>query len=285
MSLSMKQILTNRIALVTGASRGIGRGIAEELGRSGATVIITGRSRDNGDRTEDLPGTIEETAALVNELGGLGVALYCDHADDDSVLQLARTIEAQFGRLDILVNNVWGGYEQYDPELFSLDPAEQPLWRWDRMFDVGVRAHYTTTHAVLSLLRVSDRPLVVYISAGDNGKFLSDIQYDVAKAAIDRLGFSFAARLKSEGLVSVVIHPGFTRTERVEAAAPEDALELTHSPRFVGRGVVALACDDNAMRWSGEAVKIADLGRVYDFPDIDDSRPEPFVIPAYGSQP
>jgi NAD(P)-dependent dehydrogenase (short-subunit alcohol dehydrogenase family) len=275
--------LQGTVAVVTGASRGIGQGIAHELGLASATVYVTGRSRDGQATTDDLPGTIDATARLVTEAGGQGLAVACDHTHDAAVEALAARVRAEQGRLDLLVNNVWGGYEQYDAALFELPVWEQPLWRWDKMFDTGVRAHYTASRALTPLLCEAARGLIVNISAGDDGKFLGDVQYDVAKAAIDRLGFALARKLKRYGVAALTIHPGFTRTERVEAAAPPEALAQTHSARFVGRAVVALATDTAVMQRTGGAFKAGQLGLDYGFRDIDGSQPAPFTLPdAYG---
>lgn len=283
----MDRPLVDRVALVTGASRGVGRGIAHELGVAGATVYVTGRSR-LGNTTDGLPGTVEETARLVTEAGGRGVAIVCDHTRDTEVRALAERIDTESHRLDLLVNNVWGGYEDYDARLFQLPVWEQPIWRWDKMFETGVRAHYTTTRATLPLLLESERPLIVNISAGDRGRFLGDVQYDVAKAAIDRLAFALARRHREEGLIAFTLHPGFTRTERVDSAfegdqVSEDARDQmhtdTHSPRFVGRAVVALTQDPNVERASGSAYRVGDLARELGFTDVDGSQPEPFELP------
>lgn len=271
--------LKERIALVTGASRGVGQGIAHELGIAGATVYVTGRSRDGGATTDDLPGTIDGTARLVSQAGGRGIAVACDHTDDEAVAAVADQIRREQGRLDILVNNVWGGYEQYDASLWEQPLWEQPIWRWDKMWETGVRAHYTTSRAVVELMLKGTDPLIVNISAGDDGKFLGDVQYDVAKAAIDRLGFALARKLRRYGITALTIHPGFTRTERVEAEAPPEELVQTHSARFVGRAVVALACDSKVMDRTGGVFKAGQLGYDYDFTDIDGTRPEPFTIP------
>jgi NAD(P)-dependent dehydrogenase (short-subunit alcohol dehydrogenase family) len=271
--------LTDTIALVTGASRGVGRGIAHELGLAGATVYVTGRSRGSGAGSEGLPGTVDDTARLVSESGGRGIAVPCDHADDAAVEALAETLRAGPGRLDLLVNNVWGGYEHYDARLFALLPWEQPLWRWDKMMATGLRAHYVTTRAVLPLMRSSALKLIVEVSAGDAGKFLGDVQYDVVKAGCDRLAFALARRLRDEGFTALALHPGFTRTERVEAVAPPEELGQTHSARFAGRCVVALATDPQRRRRSGGAFKAGQLGLDYGFTDVDGSQPVPFVIP------
>ena len=271
--------LRDRVALVTGASRGVGRGISHELGFAGATVYVTGRSRDGKPTTDGLPGTIDETARLVTEAGGHGIAVQCDHTDDDAAVALAGEIREGHGRLDILVNNVWGGYEAYEASLFELPVWEQPIWRWDKMLYTGVRAHYTTTRAVAPLMLRVERALIVSISAGDEGKFLGDVQYDVGKAAIDRLAFGLAAKLRGDGIVALALHPGFTRTERVEAEAPPEELSQTHSARFVGRAVVALATDPEVARRAGGAHKVGQLGLDYGFTDVDGSQPTPFTIP------
>lgn len=284
----MDALLTDRIVLVSGASRGVGRGIAHELGIAGATVYVTGRSR-LGNTTDGLPGTVDETARLVTEAGGRGIPVVCDHAKDTEVRALAERIRTDSGRLDLLVNNVWGGYEDYDAELFELPVWEQPIWRWDKMFETGVRAHYTTSRATLPLLLESDRPLLINISAGDRGRFLGDVQYDVAKAAIDRLAFALARRHREQGLIAFTLHPGFTRTERVDSEFQGDDVSEkdrsrmradTHSPRFVGRAVVALAMDTDVERASGSAYRVGDLGKELGFTDVDGSQPEPFELPA-----
>lgn len=271
-------MLRGKIAVVTGASRGIGRGIAQELGMAGATVVVTGRSRDDAS-TEGLPGTVEGAAQLVTDSGGLGVPFYCDHTQETDVTDLARYIEETFARVDLLVNNVWGGYEQYDPEIWTLPMWEQPVWRWDKMWETGVRAHYTTSRALVPLMLSSELGLIINVSAGDHGKYLGDIQYDVNKQAVDRLGFAMAQNLKPHGLKALTIHPGFTRTERVIEFAPANELKNTHSPRFVGRAVVALATDSQIADRSGGVYKVGQLGIDYDFQDVDGTQPSPFVLP------
>jgi NAD(P)-dependent dehydrogenase (short-subunit alcohol dehydrogenase family) len=271
--------LQGRVALVSGASRGIGRGIAHELGLAGATVYVTGRTRHAGEAPEGLPGTIDETAHLVTSAGGEGIAVACDHTQDEAVARLAETVRERHGGLDLLVNNLWGGYEDYDAKLFEPPPWEQPLWRWDKMMATGVRAHYVTTRALLPLMLGRERALIAFISAGDEGRFLGDVQYDVAKAAVDRLGFALGRKLRRHAITTVTVHPGLTRTERVERHAAAEELRGAHSARFVGRGLVALASDPDVSRHTGRVFKAARLGLDYGFQDVDGSQPEPFVLP------
>lgn len=270
--------LENKIALVTGSSRGVGRGIAHELGIHGATVYITGRSRDSGETTDNLPGTIDETAELVTTSGGNGIAVQCDHTNDTEVENLAEEIKQTHGKLDLLVNNVWGGYEQYDPTLFELPVWEQPVWRWDKMIQTGVRAHYITTRAVLPLMLDGSNPLIINISFGDENKFLGDLQYDMAKYAVTRLGFALAEKLKKRGVTALTVYPGFTATERVRQSLSEQELDQTHTPRFVGRAIVALASDANISKKSGKALKVGNLGNEYGFTDVDGKQPDPFTL-------
>lgn len=271
--------MRDKIALVTGASRGVGRGIAHELGVAGATVYVTGRSREGEATTDGLPGTIDGTARLVTEVGGKGIAVACDHTASEDVEHLVAEIQDRHSRLDLLVNNVWGGYEQYDVALFNLPVWEQPIWRWDKMFDTGVRAHYLTTRALLPLLLASPRAAIANISFGDEGRFLGDVQYDVAKYAVTRLGFALAEALADKSIPAVTVYPGFTRTERVVAEAPPEELGETHSARFVGRAIVALATDPELRERSGGAFKVGNLGLDYGFTDVDGSQPQPYSLP------
>jgi NAD(P)-dependent dehydrogenase (short-subunit alcohol dehydrogenase family) len=271
--------LSETVALVTGASRGVGRGVAVELGAAGATVYVTGRSV-TGDRTESLPGSVDETAASVAAAGGTGTPVACDHTDDADVAALFDRLEADHGGLDLLVNNVWGGYADHD-ETFTDPFWEQPVARWDAMFDAGVRAYFTASRLAVAAMLARGSGLVVTVSAGDGEKYRGSVPYDVAKAAAERLGRAMAHDLRESGVASVVVQPGFTRTERVVAAfeaAGESVPANTHSPGFVGRVVAALAADPDVLARSGSVVAVAALAREYDVVDVDGSRPEPFEL-------
>ena len=268
------------VALVTGASRGVGRGIAHELGAAGATVYVTGRSTAD-DRTDGLEGTVGGTAELVTEAGGEGVSVVCDHTDDSAVAALFDRVEGEHGALDLLVNCAWGGYESYDGTFD--DPFwAQPTGRWDRMFDAGVRAAFVASRHAVGPMMARGSGLLVNVSSGDRGKFRGSVPYDVAKTAVDRMTAGMAHELREHGVAAVVLYPGFTRTERVEAAfdRPEDVPEGTESPRDSGRAVVALAADPDVMARSGSVFKTGELAHESGFTDVDGTRPEPFEFDA-----
>ena len=271
--------LSDTTALVTGASRGVGRGIALALGDGGATVYVTGRSVGD-DRTDGLPGTVDETATAVTARGGRGIAVRCDHTDDDAVAALFDRIDREAdGDVDLLVNNVWGGYENYD-EGFDDPFWEQPVGTWDRMFDAGVRAHFTASRLAVPRMLSSGDGLVVTVSSGHGDRYRGSVPYDVSKAATERLTRAMAHELRDSPLTVVAVQPGFTRTERVlDAVDDPDALAGTESPLYTGRAVVALAADPDVAAKSGGVYRVGDLAREYGFTDVDGSQPAPFDLP------
>lgn len=274
--------LEDVVCLVTGASRGAGRAIAAVLGEAGATVVVTGRS-SAGSTTEGLPGTIEETAAEVGRRGGIGIPVRCDHTDDADTAALVARLRADHGRLDVLVDNVWSGYEEHGPD-FTAPFWEQPLARVDRMLATGLRARYVLASLAAPLLLAGRerRPgLVVETIAWAFDEFLGSVPYDTVKAAAGRLAFGMARDLREHRVAAVALAPGFMRTERVlaaHAAAPFD-LGSTESPEYLGRAVRALAADPDVVRWTGRTLTAGELARAYGFTDVDGSRPEPFRIP------
>ena len=252
---------------MTGASRGIGRGIAVALGAAGWTVWVTGRSSDAGASTSHLPGTVDGTAAAVTAAGGRGIAVACDHRDDDQVRNLVRRIAAD-GPLHLLVNNVWAGYERLNAgawEEWNAPFWEQPLALWDAMFESGVRAHYVATALCAGLLRAEPGALIVTVSmeAGARHEPHFGVAYSVAKAADDRLAEATASALRADGVASVSLHPGLVRTEGVMQFAEHLDLAASQSPEGVGRAVVALAADPDLMALTGRALSVADLARRY----------------------
>ena len=262
--------LAGKVALVTGASRGVGRGIALGLGEAGATVYLTGRTVEEGRAAVALPGTIYETAAEVDRLGGRGIAVRCDHRDDAQVADLVKRIRTEQGRLDILVNNVWGGYEHfYDgTEFWTV-----PLARWDAMFTAGVRAHYVASVLVAPLMIEQGRGLIVTISSFAGQKVDAGVAYSVAKAADDRMAACMAHELRPHNVAAVALYPGLVRTEGVLKAGEYFDLSNSESPQFIGRAVAALAADSDVLRRTGQVLVAAALARDYGFTDVDGKRP------------
>lgn len=282
------QRLKGKIAVVTGASRGGGRGIALVLGEEGATVYVTGRSVRGASTRPDLPDTtIEDTAEQLTARGGVGIPVRCDHTVDDEVEALFKRVKQEHGRLDILVNNVWGGYEQYDARTFDLPFWEQPLWRWEKMFTAGVRAHYTASRFAIPLMMAPCQGLIINTTAWDRNKYLGNVPYDLAKTAINRMAYDMALELREYNIAAVALSPGWMRTEDVLRRYKTDEqnwqkireLAPTESTQYVGRAVTALATDPDVMRKSGCVLVVADLAREYGFTDVDGRQVPPFEIP------
>jgi NAD(P)-dependent dehydrogenase (short-subunit alcohol dehydrogenase family) len=284
--------LRGRIAVVAGATRGAGRGIAAALGEAGATVICTGRSsRSRSLRSDyDRPETIEETAELVTSLGGHGIPHVVDHLDAIQVKRMADHIRDQYGHLDVLVNDIWGA------EKLKGGPPEwnRPLWLHDlqnglRILQLAIDTHLITSHHLLPLL--IDRPggLLVEVTDGTSdynaSRYRISVFYDLAKVAVNRLAFSHGHELAPYHATAVAITPGWLRSEMMleaynvteenwRAASAPPGFAVSESPRYVGRAVVALATDPRRERWNQQSVTSAQLAAEYGFTDIDGSRPD-----------
>ena len=251
---------------MTGASRGIGRGVAVALGAAGWTVWVTARSSRASGATSHLGGTVEDTASAVDAAGGRGIAVECDHRDDAAARAVVERIASS--GLDVLVNNAWGGYERLvvpgGPEEWVAPFWEQPLELWDRMFAAGVRAHYVATALCAPLLRRS-RGLVVTVSmeVGAAHDARQNVPYNVAKAADERLVEATATQLTDSGVASVGLYPGLVRTEGVLQAAEFFDLTESQSPEGVGRAVVALTGDSEVMSLTGRSLSVAALAARY----------------------
>lgn len=272
--------LSGKVAVVTGASRGVGRGIACVLGEAGATVYVTGRSVAGAPTTENLPGTVDDTAAEVTARGGQGIAVRCDHTNEAEVAALFDRVQREQGRLDLLVNNAWGGYAEHDIKKFTLPFWEQPL-PWDKMFTAGLRAQMLTARLAIPLMLPHRSGLLISTVAWDHNKFLVAVSYDVVKHATVRLCFGLARELKSHGITALALAPGFTRTERVLAAHATQPFDLsrTETPEYSGRAVVALMTDANVLEKSGRAFRTGELAREYSFTDVDGVQVPPFDLP------
>lgn len=249
---------------MTGASRGIGRGIAIALGRAGWVVYVTARSSARG-RTSHLPGTVEETAEAVSDAGGTGLPVVCDHRDDGAVAAVAEQIGRAHGHLDMLVNNAWGGYERVNAGEWQEWTApfwQQPPEHFDAMFTGGVRAHYLTTVACVPLLLRAPGSLVVTLSAAlTPGDSPGGVAYAMAKAADDVLAAGVARQLAVHEVTSVALHPGWVRTEGVMQFADQLDLSSSQSPEGVGRAIAALADDPERASLTGQVISVADLAR------------------------
>jgi NAD(P)-dependent dehydrogenase (short-subunit alcohol dehydrogenase family) len=249
---------------VTGASRGVGKGIALELSQAGASVYITGRT------VEDL-----------KYFEGKGTALRCDHRNDGNVRSVFQRIAAEQGRLDLLVNNVWGGYEQMieDGEFTWNRPFwQQPVWRWDAMFQAGVRAHYVASQLAAQVMVTQRSGLIVNISFWAAQKHIGNVAYGVSKASTDKMTADMSHELRDYNVAVVSLYPGLVRTEKVMQAAEWLDLTNSESPQFIGRAVAALAEDPKVMDKSGHVLVAAALAQEYGFTDIDGKRPTPLTL-------
>ncbi|WP_437905844.1 SDR family NAD(P)-dependent oxidoreductase [Sorangium sp. So ce327] len=275
----MSRPLTGAVALVTGASRGVGKGVALGLGEAGATVYVTGRTVAEGEAAIPLPGTIDGTADEVTRLGGRGIAVRCDHRDDEQTRAVIERIRAeQHGRLDVLVNNVWGGYEHFhDGTEFWTEAGfwAAPFSRWDKMFSAGVRAHYVASALSAPLMIARGSGLIVNISFIAAEKDDMGVAYGAAKAACDRMARAMAHELRPHGVAAVSLYPGLVRTEGVmkHASFFGEQLKNSESPTFIGRAVAALAADPGVMQKSGAVLIAAELAREYGFTDVDGAQP------------
>ena len=273
----MPSDLRGRVAVVTGASRGVGKGIALGLGEAGATVYVTGRTVEEGTSAARLPGSVHATASLVTDLGGTGIAVRCDSGDDEQLAALVDRVQDEQGRLDVLVNSAWGGYERFtDGSEFNPGPFwEQPLALWDSMHRIGVRAHYVTSALAAPLMIRSGGGLVVCLSSFAGRIFVPPVPYGVAHAAIDRLAADMAEDLRPHGVASVSLYPGLVLTESVVQNLQYFVDEPNReTPLFVGRVVAALAADPHVVRHSGRWLVAAEVARDYGVTDEHGHLPE-----------
>ncbi|MET9731138.1 SDR family oxidoreductase [Streptomyces sp. NPDC006458] len=283
----MDKPLQGKVALVAGATRGAGRGIAVELGAAGATVYVTGRTTRERRSEYDRPETIEDTADLVTEAGGEGIAVPTDHLEAGQVRALVERIDTEQGRLDVLVNDIWGGENLFE--------WESPVWEHDldnglRLLRLAVDTHAITSHHALPLLLRHPGGLVVEMTDGTaeyNGKnYRNSFFYDLAKTAVLRMGFALGEELGPRGASALALTPGWLRSEimlehfGVREDNWRDALErvphfaISETPRYVGRAVVALAADPAVARFNGQSLSSGGLAQIYGFTDLDGSRPD-----------
>jgi NAD(P)-dependent dehydrogenase (short-subunit alcohol dehydrogenase family) len=280
-------LLAGKVALVAGATRGAGRGIAVELGAAGATAYVTGRTTRTQQSEYARPETIEETAELVSAAGGTGIAVQVDHLVADEVARLVDRIRAEQGRLDVLVNDLWGGERRFE--------WNKPVWEHDlrnglRLLNLGVHTHLITAHFALPLLIERAGGLLVEVTDGtaayNADHYRNNPFYDLAKVAVTRMAWAHAKDLAPHGATSVSITPGWLRSEMMleafgvteatwrDATARVPHFVISETPRFVGRAVAALAADPDRARWNGQSLSSGQLAQVYGFTDLDGSRPD-----------
>jgi NAD(P)-dependent dehydrogenase (short-subunit alcohol dehydrogenase family) len=268
-------VLAGEVALVTGASRGVGKGVVLGLCEAGATVYLTGRSTRSDGLTGKMPGTIEDTAEQAMALGGTAIPLRCDHRDDDQARAVVERVLADHGRIDVLVNNVWGGYEYMHDRLeFHYIRApfwERPLGLWDETFDAGPRAHYVTTALAAPSMIAARGGLIVTISFFEADWYVGDVIYSLAKGASARMMRCVAEDMRPYDVTALALYPGLVRTEAVLEA--DFDLSNSESPQFIGRVVAALAGDPDVRRHSGSALVAAEVASEYGIEDVDGRRP------------
>ena len=256
--------LDGKVAVVTGATKGVGSGVGRELARQGARVFVTGRSAPDQQRIdENLTG------------------IRCDHRVDTQVEAAFDAISRETNGIDILVNSVWGGYEgmvENGQFTWAKPFWEQPLWRWDAMFTAGVRAYYQASQLAAPGMIARRRGLIVNISFWAAQKHLGNVAYGVSKAATDKLTADMATELKPHGVAVVSLYPGLVRTEKVMEAAQWLDMSNSESPEFIGRAVAALATDPDVLRQTGRVLVAAALGVEYGFTDIDGKTPRPLTL-------
>ena len=282
----MNKTLLGKVALVAGATRGAGRGIAVELGSAGATVYCTGRSTKEKRSEMDRPETIDETAQMVTRAGGSGIAVRVDHTQPDQVEALIKRIEDEQGHLDVLVNDIWGATKmEWNKSVWECD-LEYGL----RTLELGVNTHAITSHFALPLLIKNPGGLVAEVTDGtkeyNDSNYRVSFFYDLAKASNLRMAFALAHELKPHGCAAIALSPGWLRSEAMldaygvteenwqDAILKQPHFAITETPRYVGRAVAALAADPDVARWNGQSLSSGQLAHVYGFTYVDGSQPD-----------
>jgi NAD(P)-dependent dehydrogenase (short-subunit alcohol dehydrogenase family) len=278
--------LAGRVAVVTGASRGVGRGIAEVLGGCGATVYVVGRSIGEP-ATAGRSGVLGDVAAEIERRGGTGVVARCDLTDDEDVDRLFGRVAAGHGRLDVLVNNAVGWNDTGAPEFLWQPPWHEPRWWWDGNFNVGVRSHWLVTNTAASLLTARPGGAVFFTSERQpDVAGMQDLVLDLRGTVVARMAQLFALHLRPHGVSSIMLYPGFSRTDTIQRGfdeendyfggwTSEDFYAKTASIHYAGRAVAALAADPGLLDRTGSLVTSHDAALAYDFTDVDGTRPDP----------
>jgi len=269
------QTLTGKIALVTGASRGLGKAVALELAQAGAHVICTARGIRGHSTQSKLPATtIDDAVDSIHKAGGRAEAIMCDHTDIASVKALVEYIVKQHGRLDILVNNAWGGHDRLDESASGEEVWDEPPDQFKYMLLAGAYSDYVTSLTVLRYLMGPAKKGLIITTTWHTAEPPMWLPYEGSKAAKNRLVYTLGYHLKDKGIPVIAIAPAWMRTELMVLHHPMDELEgQTETPHFAARGIAALAGDPEAMRFTGKVMDVSDLADIYGVTDLDGSRP------------
>lgn len=270
-----EQTLMGQIALVTGASRGLGKAVALELGQDGAHVICTARStRDHSTQSELPATTIDATVDLIHETGGKAEGIACDHTDAAAVEALVETISEEHGRLDILVNNAWGGHDPHDESERGQEVWEEPLDQFKHMLLAGAYSDYITSLLVLKYLMGPIQKGLIITTTWHTAEPPMWLPYETSKAAKNRLVYALGYHLRDKGIPVIAVAPGWMRTELMFTHHTVDELEgQTETPHYAARGIAALASDPDAMRFTGKVMDVSDLADIYGVTDLDGTQP------------
>ncbi len=292
----MKKSLEGKIALVTGASRGAGRGIAFELAIAGCKVYITGRSRRGRSITQYNDLTLDDAKEMIEDAGGTCEILECDHSKEGEIRSVFKSISQNEGALDILVNNVWAGYTDRNFRLdietdnFTAKFWDQPIYRWDHMFQISLRSHFICSQEAAKLMIPKKSGLIITTGFWDDDKYLHQVPYDIVKQTKARMAFGMAIDLLEYEIASVYLSLGWIRTEHLMRTSEGGLLsdmnyptikgyENTESTRYAGRACVALASDQDIMKKTGKTLITGELAKEYGFTDLDGTQPSRFKIP------
>lgn len=279
----MRANLKGKVCLVTGASRGVGRGVALGLAEAGATVHITGRTQRDGEHPDglDMGGSLASVLEAAKAHTGKVIAHRVDHSSIEETEAIVRRVIAGEGRLDVLVNSAWGGYERMADETgftWVYPLWQQPMWRWHSMIDVGVRSAYCTIRIASETMAQQRSGLIVNISFWAAQKFMQNVVYGVSKAAMDKMASDVAVQLREFDVAAVALYPGLVRTEEVMKNKEYFDMSNSESMEFQGRAVAGLAADAKLMEKSGKVFTSADLALEYGYADIDGYQPRPNTL-------
>jgi NAD(P)-dependent dehydrogenase (short-subunit alcohol dehydrogenase family) len=269
------QTLTGKIALITGASRGLGKAVALELAQVGAHVIVTGRSTRGHSTQRELPATsIDDTVDAIHEAGGMAEAVKCDHTEPESVKALVDYIVRQHGKLDVLVNNAWGGHDPHDESQSGEEVWEEPLDQFKHMLLAGPYSDYITSLLVLKYLMGPIQKGLIITTTWHTAEPPMWLPYEGSKAAKNRLVYVLGYHLKDKGIPVIAVAPGWMRTELMFTHhTMEELAGQTETPHYAARGIAALASDPDVMRFTGKLMDVSDLADIYGITDLDGSQP------------